>query len=140
MDTSAGTHRMFGFYKTCTIGMPSLCAGMPLITTQYALNIKRRETLKSVTHRAYGRMPCVFFISKLVRVCKAIVFDPTWLDPVAGSSIDSARGGTQVGSNTRSSQSQLGARSAGGSNIVLLSIMIVNELTVFASAQKCGQV
>ena len=54
MDTSAGIHTMFGFYKTCTIGMPSLCAGMPLITTQYALNIKRRETLKSVTHRAYG--------------------------------------------------------------------------------------
>eukprot|EP01043_Picozoa_sp_COSAG02_P012148 COSAG02_NODE_463_length_21833_cov_11.529539_16_plen_77_part_00 len=61
MDTSAGTHRMFGFYKTCTIGMPSSCAGMPLITTHYALNIKRRETLKSVTHRAYGRMPCVYF-------------------------------------------------------------------------------
>eukprot|EP01043_Picozoa_sp_COSAG02_P017302 COSAG02_NODE_782_length_17259_cov_36.492599_4_plen_67_part_00 len=40
--------------------MPSLCAGMPLITTQYAPNIKRRETLKSVTHRAYGRMPCVY--------------------------------------------------------------------------------
>ena len=30
--------------------MPSLCAGMPLITTQYALNIKRRETLKIVSH------------------------------------------------------------------------------------------
>ena len=27
---------------------------MPPITTQYALHIKRRETLKSVTHRAYG--------------------------------------------------------------------------------------
>eukprot|EP01043_Picozoa_sp_COSAG02_P052947 COSAG02_NODE_5782_length_4038_cov_2.503427_4_plen_116_part_00 len=54
MDTSAGTHRMFGFYKTCTIGMPSLRAGMPLTTTQYALNIKRQETLQSVTHRAYG--------------------------------------------------------------------------------------
>eukprot|EP01043_Picozoa_sp_COSAG02_P000118 COSAG02_NODE_2_length_75708_cov_87.013953_21_plen_125_part_00 len=53
MDTSAGIHRMFGFYKTCTIGTPSLCAGMPLITTQYALNTKRRETLKSVAHRAY---------------------------------------------------------------------------------------
>eukprot|EP01043_Picozoa_sp_COSAG02_P011303 COSAG02_NODE_415_length_22762_cov_133.681816_2_plen_62_part_00 len=50
---------MFGFYETCTIDMPSLCAGMPLIITQYALNIKRRETLKSVSHRAYGRMPCV---------------------------------------------------------------------------------
>ncbi len=34
--------------------MPSSCAGMPLFTTQYAPNIKRRETLKSVTHRAYG--------------------------------------------------------------------------------------
>ncbi len=34
--------------------MPSPCAGMPLITTQYALNNKRRETLKSVSHRAYG--------------------------------------------------------------------------------------
>jgi hypothetical protein len=32
---------------------------MPPITTQYALNIKRRKSLKSVTHRAYGRMPCV---------------------------------------------------------------------------------
>ena len=31
------------------------------------------------------------------------VFDPTWLDPVAGSRVDSARGVTQVqvGSNTR---------------------------------------
>jgi hypothetical protein len=34
--------------------MPSLCAGMPLITIQYAPNIKRRNTLKSLTHRAYG--------------------------------------------------------------------------------------
>ena len=36
------------------LGMPSSCVGMPSITTQYALNIKRRETVKSVTHRAYG--------------------------------------------------------------------------------------
>ena len=40
--------------------MPSSCVGMPSITTQYALNIKRRKSLKSVTHRAYGRMPCVY--------------------------------------------------------------------------------
>ena len=32
--------------------MPSLCAGMPLITMHYAPIIKRRETLKSMTHRA----------------------------------------------------------------------------------------
>ena len=38
-----------------------LCVGMPLITIQYAPDFKRRETLKSVTHRAYGPyMPCVF--------------------------------------------------------------------------------
>eukprot|EP01046_Picozoa_sp_COSAG06_P025647 COSAG06_NODE_2167_length_7426_cov_7.331787_10_plen_99_part_00 len=38
--------------------MPSLCAGMPPITTQYAPNIKRRNILKSVTHRAYGPAVC----------------------------------------------------------------------------------
>ena len=34
--------------------MPSSCVGMPSFITQYALNIKRRNSLKSVTHRAYG--------------------------------------------------------------------------------------
>ena len=28
------------------------------------------------------------------------VFDPTWLDPVAGATVDSATGTSQVGSNT----------------------------------------
>eukprot|EP01043_Picozoa_sp_COSAG02_P026827 COSAG02_NODE_1557_length_11939_cov_343.602872_2_plen_88_part_00 len=45
--------------------MPPLCAGMPLTTTQYALNIKRRKNLKSVTHKAYGRrMPYSDFSPK----------------------------------------------------------------------------
>ena len=44
--------------------MPSLCAGMPLITMHYAPIIKRREALKSMTHRAYGRT-CV----SAVRTC-----------------------------------------------------------------------
>ena len=34
--------------------MPPLCAGMPPITMQYAPKIKRRNILKSMTHRAYG--------------------------------------------------------------------------------------
>ena len=38
---------------------PTPVIGMPPITTQYAPNIKRRKTLKSTTHRAYGRMSCV---------------------------------------------------------------------------------
>ncbi len=44
--------------------MPSLCAGMPLLTMQYAPITKRRETLKSVAHRAYGRMPCVYIAAR----------------------------------------------------------------------------
>ncbi len=34
--------------------MPSLCAGIPLFTTQYAPNTKRRGISKSLTNRAYG--------------------------------------------------------------------------------------
>jgi hypothetical protein len=46
------------YASDCLSGMSSLCAGMPLITSQYALNIKRRNILKSMTHRAYGGALC----------------------------------------------------------------------------------
>ena len=46
----------------CLPSMPSLCAGMPPITTQYAPNIKRRDILKSATRRAKGPFAlCVVF-------------------------------------------------------------------------------
>ena len=47
--------------------MPSSCVGMPSITTQYALNIKRRKSLKSVTHRAYGPYLKVCLVCLLVQ-------------------------------------------------------------------------
>eukprot|EP01043_Picozoa_sp_COSAG02_P010521 COSAG02_NODE_371_length_23642_cov_21.655227_4_plen_129_part_00 len=41
-------------------------------------------------------------ISAVVRTSLyQFVFDPTWLDPVAGATVDSATGSSQVGSNTR---------------------------------------
>eukprot|EP01043_Picozoa_sp_COSAG02_P006317 COSAG02_NODE_179_length_31090_cov_49.813785_8_plen_134_part_00 len=39
--------------------------GMPLFTTQCAPNIKRRNILKRIIYRAYGRrMPCVYSCSR----------------------------------------------------------------------------
>ena len=41
-------------------------------------------------------------ISAVVRTSLyQFVFDPTWLDPVAGATVDSATGSSQVGPNTR---------------------------------------
>eukprot|EP01043_Picozoa_sp_COSAG02_P050283 COSAG02_NODE_5152_length_4586_cov_8.120348_1_plen_202_part_00 len=54
--------------------MPPLCAVMPPFFIQYAPNTKRRETLKSVTHRAYGPgricMPCVYSVHVWLEVSK----------------------------------------------------------------------
>jgi hypothetical protein len=61
------------FHNPWSVSMPSLCAGMPLITMHYAPIFKRRETLKSVTHRAYGRMPCVYLRCELMLTARVSV-------------------------------------------------------------------
>ena len=45
-------------------------------------------------------------ITNLYRRRIEIVFDPTWVDPVAGATLDYATGSSQVGSNTHFSFTQ----------------------------------
>eukprot|EP01043_Picozoa_sp_COSAG02_P039945 COSAG02_NODE_3193_length_7196_cov_3.188812_5_plen_109_part_00 len=73
---------------------------MPLITTQYALNIKRRETLKSVSHRAYGRMPCVNVRARMCRPPRPTTIESKMVSLEAGE-VYHVRYATENGASTQ---------------------------------------